>query len=57
MKIHGKRRKTIMGSFFFENGCTTIAFTYSGYSKLIQEMAKFEVKDCLSLPTLGLQFF
>ena len=42
---------------YVKNDVLCTAFSYARYSKVMQEIAGFSMKDCLSLPGLGLKYF
>ena len=42
---------------YVKNDVLCIAFSYARYVKAMEEITGFSVKDCLSLPDLGLKYF
>ena len=42
---------------FIKNDFICAAYSYASYSKYIQKLTGFGMKDCLSLPVLGWKFF
>ena len=58
-EVDGKNYKDKMDEWlpYVKNDVLCTAFSYARYVKAMQEITKFSMKDCLSLPGLGLKYF
>ena len=58
-EVDGKNYKDKIdeGLSSVKNDVLCTAFSYARYIKAMQEITKFSMKDCLSLPGLGIKFF
>ena len=58
-EVDGKNYKDKIDEWlpYVENDVLCTAFSYARYIKAMQEITKFSMKGCLSLPGLGLKYF
>ena len=54
--IFGELRKTI-GLVMSKNDVLCTALSYTRYCKAVEDITGFSMKDCLSLPGLGWNYF
>ena len=58
-EVDGKNYKDKIDEWlpYVKNDVLCTAFSYARYIKAMEEITKFSMKDCLSLPGLGLKYF
>ena len=58
-EIHGNNYKEKIDEWlpFVKNDVLCTAFSYARYTKAMEELTRFSMKDCLSVPGLGLKYF
>ena len=58
-EVDGKNYKDKINEWlpFVKNDVLCTAFSYARYNQVIHEIPSFSMKDCLSLPGLGLKYF
>ena len=58
-EVHGKKYKDKVDEWlpYVKNNVLCTAFSYARYNKALEEITGFSMKDCLSLPGLGLKYF
>ena len=58
-EIDGKNYKDIIDDWlpYVKNDVLCTAFSYARYCKAMEELTGFSMKDCLSVPGLGLKYF